>query len=145
MASGPLVACVSLSDSFRFTKNEDDKWSRPKPIAGEDDEVHWNPVIFLPDQAKPEHLIVFYRKGDTIPTWFTCWIESLNGGGTWSDPKELVHGDRTGGRGPQKNSPIVLSNGDWCAGGSYEVEIREGDKVVRNVWVGRCCQACFHD
>ena len=40
-------------------------------------------------------------------------IVSEDGGYTWSD-RELVEGDRCGGRGPVKNKLIVLSNGWWA-------------------------------
>jgi len=39
---------------------------------------------------------------------------------------ELVKGDVSGGRGPMKNPPIVLSNGDWIAGASKEVTLEGG-------------------
>lgn len=55
-----------------------------------------------------------------IPVWETYWVETRDGGETWSQPTELVKGDRSGGRGPQKNPPIVLTNGDWVAPTSYE-------------------------
>ena len=131
--SGPDALFV-FADLDRFSKNTDGKWSHPKEIAGDGNTVHWNPVLFVPDQSHPNHMYVVFKTGRIIPTWITYWIESEDGGDTWSEPKELAPGDRSGGRGPQKNPPIVLSNGDWLAGASYEVTNPEGSDAY-GVWV----------
>lgn len=97
--------------------------------------MYWNPVLFIPDPLRPKLLHVFFKKGTPIPTWVTFWTSSEDAGETWSEAKELVPGaSGAGGRGPQKNPPIVLSNGDWLAGGSYEVTNPSGSETY-GVWV----------
>ena len=82
--------------------------------------MHWNPVAFPPDREnQPDWLIVYYKidtvsnttisvgrspDAQPIPVWRTYWVETRDGGTTWTEPKELVRGDRTGGRGPQVGS-----------------------------------------
>ncbi|AAW43695.1 hypothetical protein CNBE2920 [Cryptococcus deneoformans B-3501A] len=110
-----------------FSKCTNGCWTPPRVIAGSGDIVHWNPVSFLPDpKGAPGHLYVFYKTGTPIPTWKTYVIETIDGGNTWTEPRELVPGDHSGGRGPQKNPPIVLSNGDWLSGASKEVTLEGG-------------------
>ena len=88
---------------------------QPEPVEGRQS-AHWNPVLFLaPDGAV--HL--FFKVGDSIPIWETWTIVSVDGGRSWSAPRELVPGNR-GGRGPVKNKPIVLSDGSWLAPASIE-------------------------
>ncbi|WRT69931.1 uncharacterized protein IL334_006922 [Kwoniella shivajii] len=110
-----------------FAKRLDGHWSPPRVIAAQDDLVHWNPVSFLPNaNHDPSHLIVFYKVGTPIPTWKTYVTETFDGGNSWSDRRALVPGDQNGGRGPQKNPPIILSNGDWISGASKEVTLERG-------------------
>jgi len=92
------------------------RWSPPRLLAKVRPSPHWNPVLFA-DPAGRVHL--FFKVGDEIPDWKTWIITSEDGGNTWSEPRELVPGDR-GGRGPVKNKPILLSNGDWLAPASVE-------------------------
>lgn len=93
-------------------------WHRPVPLAKVRESAHWNPVLF----AAPDGAIhLFFKVGDTIPQWETWHIVSHDDCVTWSDPVELVPGDR-GGRGPVKNKPIVLSCGAWLAPASIETE-----------------------
>lgn len=124
----------------RFSKNTHSKWTRPRAIAGNkegEEIVYWNPVLFIPDRSQPKHLKVFFKKFTPIPVWVTFWMDSDDGGDTWSEPRELVPGpDGERGRGPQKNPPIVLSNGDWLSAGSYEVTNPPGSEAY-GVWV-RC-------
>ncbi|KAF2447365.1 glycoside hydrolase family 33 protein [Karstenula rhodostoma CBS 690.94] len=57
-------------------------------------------------------------------------IYNDDGGETWSIPRELVPGpDGKRNGGPQKNPPIVLSNGDCLAAGSYEVTNPPGSEA----------------
>jgi predicted neuraminidase len=125
----------------RFSKNVDDKWTKPRDIAGNkegEEVVYWNPVLFIPDRSRPQELHVFFKKFTPIPVWVTFWTSSSDGGETWSVARELVPGpDGKGGRGPQKNPPIVLSNGDWLSVGSYEVTNPPGSEAY-GVWVRPC-------
>lgn len=97
-------------------KTNDNNWSQSVQVAKIRDDAHWNPVLFV-DNSKQVHL--FFKVGKKIPTWETWLMSSTDGGHTWSEPVELVSGDR-GGRGPVRNKPIILSNGDWIAGASTE-------------------------
>ncbi|SMO50579.1 sialidase family protein [Fodinibius sediminis] len=93
-------------------------WSPPRELAKVREDPHWNPVLF---SAPDGDMMLFFKVGEEIPDWETWVTSSPNGGATWSEPRELVPGDR-GGRGPVKNKPIVLSNGDWLAPASHEDE-----------------------
>ena len=101
---------LSLSDG-------DGSWSAPQRVAKIDPAAHWNPVLF----AAPDGVLhLWFKTGPTIPHWKTFTQVSLDGGKTWSAARELVPGDDTGGRGPVKNKPILLSCGALLAGGSSE-------------------------
>ncbi|MBX3177186.1 MAG: exo-alpha-sialidase [Candidatus Hydrogenedentes bacterium] len=91
------------------------KWTDPQRAAKINDTPHWNPVLFR-DDAGTIHL--FFKVGPEIPFWQTYWMQSENGR-DWSDPVELVPGDK-GGRGPVKNKAIILSDGTWLAPASTE-------------------------
>lgn len=95
------------------------RWTEPVSVAGEETLPHWNPVLFL---APDGRLHMYYKVGKRIPEWRSRVIRSHDGGCSWSPPEELVPGDR-GGRGPVRNKPIVLSNGDWLAPASLEGEL----------------------
>ncbi|MCX7805221.1 MAG: exo-alpha-sialidase [Planctomycetota bacterium] len=93
------------------------RWSRPVLAARVRDEAHWNPVLF--HDGSSGETTLFFKVGARISSWETWVVRSCDGGRTWSDPAELVPGDR-GGRGPVKNKPIRLSNGDILAPASIE-------------------------
>lgn len=99
-----------------LTKGDGVSWSYPKEVAKIRNEAHWNPVLF---QNKEGEVTLFFKVGAEISIWETWYIKSTDNGETWSNPVELVAGDR-GGRGPVRNKPIVLSNGDWISGSSDE-------------------------
>jgi predicted neuraminidase len=94
----------------------DGAWSAPVRVAKVNETAHWNPVLFR-DPAKGTFL--FFKVGPQIPYWQTYWCRTEDNGKTWSEPVELVPGDK-GGRGPVKNKAIVLSDGTWLAGASTE-------------------------
>jgi predicted neuraminidase len=94
-------------------------WSSPRRLAKVSDEAHWNPVVFAAPNG-PLH--VWFKVGRTIGGWRTYTMISNDGGAAWSEPRELVPGDTSGGRGPVKNKPIVLASGAWLAGASHEAE-----------------------
>ncbi|WP_372637427.1 exo-alpha-sialidase [Fodinibius sp.] len=91
-------------------------WSAPRELVKVRDDPHWNPVLF---RAPGGEIILYFKVGKEIPEWETWYTVSTDGGDTWSKARELVQGDK-GGRGPVKNKPIVLSNGDWLAPASHE-------------------------
>jgi predicted neuraminidase len=79
--------------------------------------AHWNPVLAPgPDGA----LWLFCKVGARISEWVTLVTRSHDGGGTWEPVRELVPGDRSGGRGPVKNPPLVTPDGLWLAPASVE-------------------------
>jgi predicted neuraminidase len=91
-------------------------WSSPRRIAKLGDTAHWNPVLF---RDADDVLHLFFKIGAEIATWQTYWMHSRNDGVHWSDPAELVPGDR-GGRGPVRAKPIIVADGAWLAGASIE-------------------------
>jgi predicted neuraminidase len=103
------------------------KWTDPQEVAKLRDDPHWNPVLFQPEEG-PVHL--YFKVGKEIDHWETWLMTSADGGESWTEAHELVPGD-TGGRGPVRNKPIVLSNGDWLAPASHE------DNRVWNTFVDR--------
>lgn len=99
-----------------ITKGDGTKWTFPVEVAKIREQPHWNPVLFKKENGD---IILFFKVGAEIAIWETWYITSTDNGKTWSKPNELVNADR-GGRGPVRNKPIVLSNGDWIAGSSDE-------------------------
>ena len=93
------------------------EWSKPRTVAKIRQTAHWNPVLF----GDPKRgIYLFFKVGGDVPHWRTYWTWSDDCGTTWSSPEELVAGD-TGGRGPVKNKPIILSDGAWLAPASTEL------------------------
>jgi predicted neuraminidase len=90
-------------------------WSAPRLLAKHSASPHWNPVLF---QAPDGVLHLWWKIGQSPRTWST-WTMTSADGWRWSEARELVPGD-VGGRGPVKNKPIVLSDGDWLAPASLE-------------------------
>ncbi|CAM4240918.1 exo-alpha-sialidase [Paenibacillus alkaliterrae] len=91
-------------------------WTKPVVLADEEGLPHWNPVFH---QKNNDELILYYKVGALLKEWYTRYKVSKDKGGTWSDPLELVGGDR-GGRGPVRNKLIELSDGAWLAPASTE-------------------------
>ena len=80
-------------------------------------EAHWNPVLF---RTAGGRILLFYKVGYPIADWRTLVIASDDLGKTWSEPRELVPGDTSGGRGPVRNKPIRLRCGRVVAPASVE-------------------------
>lgn len=99
-----------------ISKGDGQEWSFPVEVAKIREEPHWNPVLFKKDNGE---IILFFKVGAEIAIWETWYMSSTDNGTTWSTPQELVKDDR-GGRGPVRNKPLVLSNGDWVSGSSDE-------------------------
>lgn len=93
------------------------RWSDPFPISPDDGVPHWNPVLLTLNDGT---LRLFYKVGRTIPGWQTYYQDSTDGCITWSEPRELIQGDTSGGRGPVRNKAIYLSDGSLLAPGSTE-------------------------
>lgn len=81
------------------------------------DVAHWNPVL----APGPDGMLwLFCKVGARISEWVTLVTRSPDGGATWEPVRELVPGDRSGGRGPVKNPPLVTPAGLWLAPASVE-------------------------
>jgi predicted neuraminidase len=91
------------------------RWSDPERLAKINETPHWNPVLFR-DETGLIHL--YFKIGKEIPYWQTYTMQSKDGE-TWTEPRELVPGDK-GGRGPVRSKPIILSDGTWLAPSSTE-------------------------
>ncbi len=99
-------------------RRQNEAWSRLQIIAQQENLPHWNPVLFVrPDGA----VLLFYKVGREISSWQTLIQISYDNCETWSQPQELVAGDK-GGRGPVRNKVILLTNGRWLAPASLESE-----------------------
>ena len=92
-------------------------WSEPVSISADSNTPHWNPVLFA---AADGTVLLFFKVGKKVPVWKTYVSKSHDGGLTWGNPRELVQGDESGGRGPVKNKPIRISNGAILAPASVE-------------------------
>ena len=77
----------------------------------------WNPVLF---ETRDHTVNLYYKTGTPITEWRTLLMQSGDMGKTWSEPRELVPGDRTGGRGPVRSKPIYLRSGRIVAPASRE-------------------------
>lgn len=94
-------------------------WETPRVFVHVRDVALWNPVLF---QKEDGGIILFYKVGKEIELWKTWYVESYDNGQTFSEPKELVEGDTSNGRGPVKNKPIRLTDGTILAPASWESE-----------------------
>lgn len=99
-----------------MTKGRPGEWQKPFEVAKIRNDAHWNPVLFQSPSGK---IFLFFKVGKKIPQWETWVKTSDDEGNTWSEAHELIPGDH-GGRGPVRNKPTILSNGDWLAGASNE-------------------------
>ena len=115
-----------------LSKGKPGNWSAPRQVMKIRGDAHWNPVLFKEGNGT---IHLYFKVGVTIPIWETWVTHSTDGGMNWSQPVELVEGDK-GGRGPVRNKPIILSDGSWLAGTSHEkTEWSEGGEW--NVFIDR--------
>lgn len=91
-------------------------WSAAAQIPSKDTVAHWNPVL----QNFGSYVRLYYKVGSEIAYWVTKYVDSYDNGKTWTEAKELVVGDTSGGRGPVKNKCLVTSNGTIIAPASTE-------------------------
>ncbi|RIW13171.1 neuraminidase (sialidase) [Algoriphagus lacus] len=102
--------------SIWMSRGDGKTWETPQKVAKIRNDPHWNPVLFNAPDGK---LHLYFKVGKEIDDWET-WVQtSEDKGKTWSEPKELVPGDR-GGRGPVRNHILILSDGTWLAPASNE-------------------------
>jgi predicted neuraminidase len=112
----------------------DGVWSAPVMLSKPTNVACWNPVLY----AEGNDITLFFKRGDKIFRWQTFVRRSHDGGLHWSDETELVKGD-TGGRGPVKNKPVLLSDGILLAPASHESE----DGVSWNAFTDRSVDGGF--
>ena len=98
-------------------RNTDGQWSTPHCVSENDGIPHWNPVLY---QRPDGQIILFYKYGVKIADWITKFVLLDTDGNIISDPRELVPGDTSGGRGPVKNKCLLLPSGRLLAPASTE-------------------------
>ena len=122
-ADGTLV-CAWFAGSYEknpdvgiwYTVCQNGVWCQPRRIPSKEQVAHWNPALFEhPDGT----VCLYYKYGETIYDWKTMTV-TFDKSFTPGEPCEMVAGDCSGGRGPVKNKPILLSNGTVLAPGSTE-------------------------
>ena len=100
-----------------YTVKDSSGFRPPARISRAKDVPHWNPVLFGMQSGR---ICLFFKAGKNIPYWRTYAAYSDDGGLSFSAPRELVPGDRSGGRGPVKNKCLRLDNGRILAPASTE-------------------------
>ena len=93
-------------------------WTPPREVATglQSDGVRhacWNPVLFQP-RGGP--LMLFYKVGPAVKSWWGMVMISADGGSTWSAPRRLPEGIL----GPIKNKPVQLADGTLLSPSSTE-------------------------
>lgn len=101
---------------YGSARSADGKWSEPVQITEDDGVPHWNPVLFNRSDGA---VVLYYKVGKTFDSWKTYYRVSCDGCKTWSEGKELVEGDESGGRGPVRNK-ILRYKDSLIAPGSTE-------------------------
>ncbi|MBQ7120924.1 MAG: exo-alpha-sialidase [Clostridia bacterium] len=101
-----------------YSRRDENGWSKPESICYKKHIPHWNPVLFLRENGE---ILLYFKVGKRIPTWRTFVSVSTDGGKTFGEPRELVSGDKSGGRGPVKNKCLRLSDGRILAPASSEI------------------------
>ncbi len=99
-----------------YSRYENGAWVEPQQIETTDTVAHWNPVL----QNYVLFVRLYYKVGTDTKNWVTKYVDSYNGGKTWTSPTELVPGDTSGGRGPVKNKCLVTKKGLMIAPASTE-------------------------
>ena len=113
---GVPVRSVQLRDGTEAVPDATEKFLPFAALNSGLDEPHWNPVLF---PVSANHTLLFFKVGAVIRTWRTMVCASTDQCRSFSDPVELVVGDR-GGRGPVRNKPLRLSDGAVLAPASLE-------------------------
>jgi len=106
-----------------------DGWQKPYMAADTWDVALWNPVLFRRDDGR---VLLFYKEGEVISQWRTMIKYSDDNGITFSEAKELVPGDESGGRGPVRSKPIKLADGTIVAPASIESD--SGGLTKKGLW-----------
>jgi hypothetical protein len=101
-----------------LSRRSNGKWSTPVSVA--DGVQHsgkryptWNPVLF---QVPGGPLLLFYKVGKDVPTWWGEMKISKDNGKTWSDARRLPEDVQ----GPIKNKPFLTADGTLICPASTE-------------------------
>jgi len=113
-----------------------DTFKPPVKFSYDDNIPHWNPVLF----RNGDKIILYFKISKKITNWITVYTTSHDNGITWSEIRELVPNDLSGGRGPVKNKPLRLSDGTWIAPRSLETATAWTVEPDRSVDCGRTWQ-----
>jgi len=89
-------------------------WTTAEMVSVPGNIACWNPVL----HRTGDRIMLWYKRGREIAGWRT-YTRTLENG-VWSPERELIPGDDSGGRGPVKNKPVLLSDGTLLAGASHE-------------------------
>ncbi len=99
---------------YSFYEYED--WGIPMQLVTTDETAHWNPVL----QDFGSFARVYFKVGIDTKNWVTKYCDYDYQSETWSEAKELVEGDTSGGRGPVKNKCLITTENLIIAGASTE-------------------------
>ena len=99
-----------------LSRRGEDGWGELQQMSVTSSDPTWNPVLFT--WGETVHL--WYKRFRPIAHWRTFTRTMRDS--IWSEERELIPEDRSGGRGPVKNKPILLADGTLLAGASHESE-----------------------
>jgi len=106
--------------AIRGSRRIGGRWEPVRTFAKVNPESpHWNPVLRRADDGRVE---LYFKVGRNCADWRTYVQESRDDGKTWTQARELVAGDVSGGRGPVKNKCLRLKSGRWLAPASREFD-----------------------
>lgn len=91
-------------------------WGKAYQVPSKDTVAHWNPVL----ENFGGYVRLYYKVGTTTKNWVTKYVDTYDNGKTWTEAKELVPGDATGGRGPVRSKLLTTSEGVIIAPASTE-------------------------
>ncbi len=96
-----------------LSSHDGTSWSTPIDMSEIKNIAHWNPVLFV-----YQNEIYLYYKIGLKPSNWTTYFRKSSDGVNWSN--EATFDNNGSGRGPSKNKPILLSNGEVLAPVSIE-------------------------
>ena len=101
--------------SIWLSRRKNGSWQKPERIQSIYGLPHWNPVL----HRDGSRILLYYKVGLSVQTWYTMLGISEDEGETWSHPVEAVPEDHTP-RVCVRNKLLVSSRGDWLGPVSVE-------------------------